>query len=389
MMLKITYNIGMYNPITEHLKATEVLKTISTLKTTKVKTGYIIEGTVRQGLDVSIATNYGYIGEDYFVKTGLTSGYSLKESQIYNVDPEEILEWNGMSYDDIPLKYKNLLNKATLTGDKSKKIYSALHVFTDIGDAIFFEINNKTIEIVGVDIQPPTNIVSVVEELSNLYYVVVNKSLKISTDKYMYLSYDDLNSIPEGFCKLETSLLSTPKTYLSKIKNDSYLLQVDNKYSVTLNYPLYIDGVISNMYLTKRNETVLIQPLKNEEVFFDKVDLGVINDVMNLDNVAVFKNNIVALYELSDTNELTPYLLFVSNGILPIEEDDKIDAQNLHRLDILQGNEEFKKKYIIKQYRVEVILSNGEVYDIFDTELYKHLEQNISTFNKKIVINGN
>ena len=74
---------------------------------------------------------------------------------------------------------------------------------------------------------------------------------------------------------------------------------------------------------------------------------------------------------------------------MPIEEDDKIDVQNLHRLDILKGNEEFKKKYIIKQYRVEVILSNGEVYDIFDTELYKHLEQNISTFNKKIVINGN
>ena len=122
MMLKITYNIGMYNPIAEHLKATEVLKTISTLKTTKVKTGYIIEGAVRQGLDVSIATNYGYIGEDYFVKTGLTSGYSLKESQTYNVDPEEILEWNGMSFDDIPLKYKNLLNKATLTGDKSKKL---------------------------------------------------------------------------------------------------------------------------------------------------------------------------------------------------------------------------------------------------------------------------
>ena len=158
---------------------------------------------------------------------------------------------------------------------------------------------------------------------------------------------------------------------------------------MTLSYPLYIDGVISNKYLTKRNEIILIQPLKNEEVFFNKVDLGIISDVMDLDNVEVFKNNIIALYELSDTNELTPYLLFASNGIMPIEEDDKIDVQNLHRLDILNGNEEFKKKYIIKQYRVEVILSNGEVYDIFDTELYKHLEQNISTFNKKIVINGN
>ena len=388
-MLRISYNIGMYNPVAKYLKATEVLKTVSTLKTTSTKTGYVIQGLVRQDSDMSVATNYGYIGEDYYVKAGLTSKYSLKDSQTYSIDPEEVLAFNGMLYKDVSPKYKSLFNKATLTEDKSKRVYSTLHVFTDIGDAIFFQIENERLQFVSINIKPPTNIVSVSEDINNLYYIVVNKSLKISTDEYMYIPYNELNSLPEGFCKLETSLLSTPKTYLSKIKSDSYLLQVDNNYTMTLSYPLYIDGVISNKYLTKRNEIILIQPLKNEEVFFDKVNLGTISDVMNLDNVEVFKNNIIALYELSDTNELTPYLLFASNGIMPIEEDDKIDAQNLHRLDILKGNEEFKKKYIIKQYRVEVILSNGEVYDIFDTELYKHLEQNISTFNKKIVINGN
>ena len=388
-MLKITYNIGMYNPIAERLKATNTLSTVSTLKTTSTKTGYVIQGLVRQNSDLNIATNYGYIGEDYYVKTGLTSEYSLKESQTYYTDPEEVLACDGMLYKDISSRYKNSFNKAILTSDKSKRVYATLHVFTNVGDAIFFQIEDGRLQVVSVNFQPPTNIVSANEDVSNLYYIVVNKSLKISTDEYMYIPYNELNSLPEGFCKLETSLLSTPKTYLSKIKSDSYLLQVDNNYTMTLSYPLYIDGVISNKYLTKRNEIILIQPLKNEEVFFNKVDLGIINDVMNLDNVEVFKNNIIALYELSDTNEPTPYLLFASNGIMPIEEDDKIDVQNLHRLDILKGNEEFKKKYIIKQYRVEVILSNGEVYDIFDTELYKHLEQNISTFNKKIVINGN
>lgn len=382
-MLKITYNIGMYNPIAERLKATNTLNTISTLKTTLTKTGYVIQGLVRQNSDLNIATNYGYIGEDYYVKTGLTSEYSLKESQNYYTDPEEVLACDGVLYRDISSKYKNSFNKAILTGDKSKRVYSTLHVFTDVGDAIFFQIEDGRLQIVSINFQPPTNIVSANEDVSNLYYVVVNKSLKISTDEYMYLPYDELNTLPEGFCKLQTSLLSTPKTYISKIENNSYLLQVNNAYSIYTNYPLYIDGVLSTNYLTEKNETIYLQPLKNETIFFNTVSLGTLN------SNTTFNNNIIALYELSDTNIATPYLIFISDGIMTVEDEYKIDSQNLYRLDILQSDEEFKKKYIIKQYRIEVVLSNGEIYDVYDTELYKYLEQNLSDFNKKIVVNGN
>ena len=382
-MLKITYNIGMYNPIAERLKATNTLSTVSTLKTTSTKTGYVIQGLVRQNSDLNIATNYGYIGEDYYVKTGLTSEYSLKESQNYYTDPEEVLACDGVLYRDISSKYKNSFNKAILTGDKSKRVYSTLHVFTDVGDAIFFQIEDGRLQIVSINFQPPTNIVSANEDVSNLYYVVVNKSLKISTDEYMYLPYDELNTLPEGFCKLQTSLLSTPKTYISKIENNSYLLQVNNAYSIYTNYPLYIDGVLSTNYLTEKNETIYLQPLKNETIFFNTVSLGTLN------SNTTFNNNIIALYELSDTNTATPYLIFISDGIMTVEDEYKIDSQNLYRLDILQSDEEFKKKYIIKQYRIEVVLSNGEIYDVYDTELYKYLEQNLSDFNKKIVVNGN
>ena len=382
-MLKITYNIGIYNPIAERLKATNTLNTISTLKTTSTKTGYVIQGLVRQNSDLNIATNYGYIGEDYYVKTGLTSEYSLKESQTYYTDPEEVLACDGMLYKDISSKYKNSFNKAILTSDKSKKVYSTLHVFTDVGDAIFFQIEDGRLQIVSVNFQPPTNIVSANEDVSGLYYVVVNKSLKISTDEYMYLPYDELNTLPEGFCKLQTSLLSTPKTYISKIENNSYLFQVNNAYNIYTNYPLYIDGVLSTNYLTEKNETIYLQPLKNETIFFNTVSLGTLNDS------TTFNNNIIALYELSDTNTATPYLIFISDGIMTVEDEYRIDSQNLYRLDILQSDEEFKKKYIIKQYRIEVVLSNGEIYDVYDTELYKYLEQNLSDFNKKIVVNGN
>ncbi len=382
-MLKITYNIGIYNPIAERLKATNTLNTISTLKTTSTKTGYVIQGLVRQNSDLNIATNYGYIGEDYYVKTGLTSEYSLKESQTYYTDPEEVLACDGMLYKDISSKYKNSFNKAILTSDKSKRVYSTLHVFTDVGDAIFFQIEDGRLQIVSVNFQPPTNIVSANEDVSGLYYVVVNKSLKISTDEYMYLPYDELNTLPEGFCKLQTSLLSTPKTYISKIENNSYLFQVNNAYNIYTNYPLYIDGVLSTNYLTEKNETIYLQPLKNETIFFNTVSLGILNDS------TTFNNNIIALYELSDTNTATPYLIFISDGIMTVEDEYRIDSQNLYRLDILQSDEEFKKKYIIKQYRIEVVLSNGEIYDVYDTELYKYLEQNLSDFNKKIVVNGN
>ena len=382
-MLKITYNIGIYNPIAERLKATNTLNIISTLKTTSTKTGYVIQGLVRQNSDLNIATNYGYIGEDYYVKTGLTSEYSLKESQTYYTDPEEVLACDGMLYKDISSKYKNSFNKAILTSDKSKRVYSTLHVFTDVGDAIFFQIEDGRLQIVSVNFQPPTNIVSANEDVSGLYYVVVNKSLKISTDEYMYLPYDELNTLPEGFCKLQTSLLSTPKTYISKIENNSYLFQVNNAYNMYTNYPLYIDGVLSTNYLTEKNETIYLQPLKNETIFFNTVSLGILNDS------TTFNNNIIALYELSDTNTATPYLIFISDGIMTVEDEYRIDSQNLYRLDILQSDEEFKKKYIIKQYRIEVVLSNGEIYDVYDTELYKYLEQNLSDFNKKIVVNGN
>lgn len=382
-MLKITYNIGIYNPIAERLKATNTLNIISTLKTTSTKTGYVIQGLVRQNSDLNIATNYGYIGEDYYVKTGLTSEYSLKESQTYYTDPEEVLACDGMLYKDISSKYKNSFNKAILTSDKSKRVYSTLHVFTDVGDAIFFQIEDGRLQIVSVNFQPPTNIVSANEDVSGLYYVVVNKSLKISTDEYMYLPYDELNTLPDGFCKLQTSLLSTPKTYISKIENNSYLFQVNNAYNIYTNYPLYIDGVLSTNYLTEKNETIYLQPLKNETIFFNTVSLGILNDS------TTFNNNIIALYELSDTNTATPYLIFISDGIMTVEDEYRIDSQNLYRLDILQSDEEFKKKYIIKQYRIEVVLSNGEIYDVYDTELYKYLEQNLSDFNKKIVVNGN
>ena len=111
MMLRISYNIGMYNPVAKYLKATEVLKTVSTLKTTSTKTGYVIQGLVRQDSDMSVATNYGYIGEDYYVKAGLTSKYSLKDSQTYSIDPEEVLAFNGMLYKDVHQNIKVCLIK--------------------------------------------------------------------------------------------------------------------------------------------------------------------------------------------------------------------------------------------------------------------------------------
>ena len=64
-MLRISYNIGMYNPVAKYLKATEVLKTVSTLKTTSTKTGYVIQALVSLASDMSVANNYDNIGEDY------------------------------------------------------------------------------------------------------------------------------------------------------------------------------------------------------------------------------------------------------------------------------------------------------------------------------------
>ena len=69
-MIKIEYNIDIYNPIAYVLKPTENFEALSSLEVNKVNTGYIIKGSVQTNIEDKIASSYGYVGEDYFYICG-------------------------------------------------------------------------------------------------------------------------------------------------------------------------------------------------------------------------------------------------------------------------------------------------------------------------------
>ena len=118
-MIKIEYNIDIYNPIAYVLKPTENFEALSSLEVNKVNTGYIIKGSVQTNIEDKIASSYGYVGEDYFLKNNLFSKYLLDSELNYNLDIEEILALNNTNYNDLSDLYKNNMYSAKNLGNNN------------------------------------------------------------------------------------------------------------------------------------------------------------------------------------------------------------------------------------------------------------------------------
>lgn len=418
-MIKIEYNIDIYNPIAYVLKPTENFEALSSLEVNKVNTGYIIKGSVQTNIEDKIASSYGYVGEDYFLKNNLFSKYLLDSELNYNLDIEEILALNNTNYNDLSDLYKNNMHSAKNLGNNN---FLLRQVLDNVNDAIFFTLDdNQLMTLVRTEITPPSNLVRIKDDnepditeylvekedilsgvlieiesenqillsmenedivipppiniINNLYYFIINKTLKVELDDYLYLDNSVFKDQVEGFCTLETSFTLLPKVVLENTGVNSYILTTNEPTTITTNFPILFDGVLGTTYSAYKNELILLNISYDEHVYLSDIDL-------------ILEDNIYAVYEVKDNTFLKPYLLLYSESLFNNYDYNSLPLAETYKLDVLKdfkSNEELKKKYVIKQYKIKVELLNGEILYVYDEALYGIIKNNMSNFDKKYV----
>lgn len=369
-MISIRYKIGLYNPVSEYMKPTENYNEYSTLKVTEVDSGVVVEGYYRRNKEVTVATEHSYLGEDFYLKTDEGNRTTLEPNEQSYLDVLSIFDLNNKRFEEIPNNIKVHINRAKEVKEGYLKIN---HILADKGDAIFFEVYpDSTLKLLKFEFEGASNLIKAVSPHMVIYFVV-NKTLRVSMGKPMSILTKDLETIPNGFCKISNELVLNNNTNIEKIETNRYVLRGKNSSVLSSKFPIKFDNIKTREYETTPGEIVLLDVDNEFNTFLDQADI-VLND------------NLTAIYEVSDKGETKPHLLIDTLGILSITDSMKLNNRFIKRLDLITGDAEFKKKYVVRQYKITINENIGnKTHILYDDAFLSNIVHNKMIFNKKIV----
>lgn len=370
-MISINYKIGLFNPVAEKMKPTEAYNEYSTISVSEVSSGIVVQGYYRKNKEVTVATDHSYLGEDFYLKSDTGSRTTFEPQEQPYLDVLRVFDLNGKKFSEIPVDLKVFINRAKEVKEGYLKVN---HILADKGDAIFFEIlPDSTLRLLKFEFESASNLIKAQSPYMVIYFVV-NKTLRISVGKPLHILTKDLESLPNGFCKLSNELVLSNNTSVEKIELNRYVLRGKKASELTCTFPVKFDNIKTKRYVTTPSETVLLD-----------VDFEYNTNLTDTQDISL-EDNLTVLYEIKDDGQLEPYLLIDTLGILPIEDSMKLHKRFRKRLDIFTSDSEFKKKYIVRQYKVTIQEKpENRTHILYDDSLLNTIIHDKMRFNKKMV----
>ena len=370
-MISIKYNVGLYNPVSDKMKPSENFNEFSTIKINEVSSGIVVQGFYKRNKEVTVATDYSYLGEDFYLKSDIGSRTTLEPNEQSFLDVSDIFGLNGKLYADIPNNHKIHINRAI---EVKEGYLKTNHIISSKGDAIFFEIlPDTTLKLLKFEFEGSSNLIKATSSNIVIYFIV-NKTMRISVGKPMHVLTKDMENLPNGFCKLSNELVLNNNTNIEKIETNRYVLRGKESSELSCTFPIKFDNIKTKRYVTTPSETVLLD--------VDYEFNTNLKDTNDLD----LKNNLTALYEIKEDGSLEPYLLIDTLSVFDITDNMKLHKRFVKRLDIFTGDSEFKKKYIVRQYKVNIKESPANrTHTLYDDSFLKNITYDKMRFNKKMV----
>lgn len=370
-MISIRYKIGLHNPTKDHMKPTESFNEYSTIKVKEVSSGVVINGFYKRNKEVTVATDFSYLGEDFYLKSDTGSRTTLEPEEQDYLDVSEIFSLNGKLYSQLENKYKIQINRAKEVKEGYLKIN---HIIANKGDVVFFEIlPDTTLKLLRFEFEGASNLIKA-SSPNMVIYFVVSKPLRISVGNPMHIPTKELENLPNGFCKLSNELVLNNNTNVEKISINRYVLRGKESSILSCTFPVKFDNIKTRRYVTTPSETVLLD-----------VDFEFNTNLIDTNNLDL-SNNVTALYEIKPDGQLEPYILVDTMSLLGITDAMKLHKRFLKRLDIFKSDSEFKKKYIVRQYKVLIKESPANrTHVLYDESFLKNITYDKMRFNKKMV----
>ena len=370
-MISIKYNVGLFNPISDKMKPTEDYNEYSTIKVDDVSSGIVVQGYYKRNKEVTVATDYSYLGEDFYLKSDTGSRTTLEPEEQNFLDVAEIFELNGKEYKEISPSLKIHINKAIEVKEGYLKIN---HIISSKGDAIFYEVlPDTTLKLLKFDFEGSSNLIKASSKNLVIYFVV-NKTMRVSVGKPMHVLTKDMENLPNGFCKLSNELVLNNNTSIEKININQYVLRGKESSTLSCAFPIKFDNIKTRKYITTPSETVLLD-----------VDFEFNTSLTDTQDLELTEN-ITALYELKEDNSIEPYLLIDTLGILGVTDAMKLHTRFKKRLDIFKADPDFKKKYIVRQYKTKITESPANrTHVLYDDAFLNNITYDKMRFNKKMV----
>ena len=372
-MLSIKYNISISNPVADKLKPSESYLEYSTLSVKEVSTGYVVQGYYKKNKEILVASSNTFIGEDFHLKSGKGNKTYLEDKQSF-LDVERIFKIKDKNFKDIDKDIKNSVNVASYVKDD---IYKLKHILAQREDAIFFKVSTTgVLELVPITCQAPSNLIKYPESNSFLIYFLVNKTLKVTPYKDYYIPTKQLEDLPQGFCTLSNELLLNNTVSLENLSTNNYILKGIMPTTLTSSFPIKIDNVKLLSYQTIPKEILLISVDTDFNTPLDALEINLVD-------------NITAIYYINEDGNLDPYLAIITKGLLEVKDSMLLSETNSDRVNVLTSDVEFRKNYIVKQYKIKLKDSLNKEYELYDESFYNNISHDITRFNKKIVKNDN
>ena len=369
-MISIRYKVGLYNPVSSHMKPTESYNEYSTIRVSEVDSGIVVEGYYRRNKEVTVATDHSFLGEDFYLKTDEGNRTTLEPGEQNYLDVLSVFDLNNKKYSEIPNNLKTHMNRAKEVKEGYLKVN---HILADKGDAIFFEVHpDSTLKLLKFEFEGASNLIKAKSPHIVIYFVV-NKTLRISMGKPMHVLTKDLETIPNGFCKLSNELVLSNNTNIEKIETNRYVLRGKKSSTLSCKFPIKFDNIKTKSYVTTPSETVLLDVDREFNTFLDQIEPD-------------FEDNLTAIYEVTEIGELKPYLLIDTLGILSATDSMKLHKRFYKRLELLSSDDEFKKKYMVRQYKIIINEDvDNKTHTLYDDAFLSNIVHNKMIFNKKIV----
>lgn len=369
-MISIKYNIGLYNPVADKMKPSDSYNEISTISISEVSTGIVIQGYYLQNKEITVANEFSYLGEDFYLKSDLGSRTTLEPQEQPYLDVSKIFELNGKRFTEIPLELKAHIHSAK---EIKEGYLKTNHILASEGDAIFFEVlPDTTLKLLDFEFEGASNLIKA--KSSNIViYFVVNKTMRVSVSGHYHVQTKDMETLPNGFCKLTNELVLNNNTSVEKLEINKYVLRGKEESILSCKYPIKFDNIKTRKYETIPSEIVLLGVDYEFNTNLSEVDIDL-------------ENNLTALYEIKADGVLEPSLLIDTLGILNVDDSMKLHKRFRKRLEIFTADQEFKKKYIVRQYKIEISEQpSGKTHTLYDDSLLNNIVHDKMRFNKKIV----
>lgn len=375
-MIKLTYNIEIINPTSNHLYATNNVVNKSTLSISVNNVGLNISGSYFKNGKWLNAASQMPLGSDYFVNN--REELVLQSEDVEILDVEQVFAIKDKKSFEIEPKIVNSLN--LLQKDKDN-YYKLSHVIERREDIIVFKIEaDSTFRLIDCNFNGPSHLVEVPTQLqpSEVFvYFLVGKPLQVGKGNSLHIPLKDLIKIPEGFCSLQNKL-STKNTVSVTTAAEGLIIQTYNPEMLTFSQPVTIDNSLSYLsYKTTYKEYVVINPYSS---------YNTLDKLLPFANLSGLSNNLTLIYELNEDNSVTEYLCVVTDTTESLLSSLNITYSLDDRNAFLTSDKEFKKKYVYKQYFTTVnIQSTQQDFLIENNEVLLDLINNINKFSDKII----